>query len=134
MSAADTAKDVIRIATTAGLAKDVIDLMEKKLMLLEGELEATTRKNTLLEQRISELETSNRQLQEKVQPVDDPSATDLCPYCKRRKGKLVEIRPDKTFGELGVKVEYYKCTNCGKEYDREQGSGGPQFMGPVGRA
>lgn len=37
MSASDTAKDVIRIATTAGLSKDVIDLMDRKLALLTSE-------------------------------------------------------------------------------------------------
>ena len=66
MSVADTAKDVIRIASTAGLAKDVIDLMEKKLALITGELDTATQKNTLLEQRISQLEADNGQLQKKL--------------------------------------------------------------------
>ena len=38
MSAIDIAKDAIKIATTAGLSKDVIDLLEKKLALLTEEV------------------------------------------------------------------------------------------------
>ena len=37
MSTTDLAKDAIRIATTAGLSKDVIDLLEKKLALMTEE-------------------------------------------------------------------------------------------------
>ena len=70
----------------------------------------------------------------KLQAVDDPSATDLCPYCRRRKGKLVDIKPHKMLGDAGLKIEYYRCTNCNKEYDREQGPSGPQFFGPSCRA
>ena len=37
MSAVDLAKDAIKIAATAGLSKDVIDLLEKKLALITEE-------------------------------------------------------------------------------------------------
>jgi NAD(P)-dependent dehydrogenase (short-subunit alcohol dehydrogenase family) len=38
MSAADIAKDALKILPTAGLAKDVIDLLEKKLALITDEV------------------------------------------------------------------------------------------------
>lgn len=37
MSATDPAKEVVRIAGTAGLSEDVIDLMDKKISLLANE-------------------------------------------------------------------------------------------------
>ena len=60
MSETSAAKEVIRIATTAGLSKDVIDLMEKKLSLLAAEL---SQANT----RISQFEIENRQLKTQLQ-------------------------------------------------------------------
>jgi len=55
MSAIDTAKEIVRIGSAAGLSKDVIDLMEKKLVLLTDEL-------TNLNRRIVQLEVENGQL------------------------------------------------------------------------
>ncbi|MGD0017298.1 MAG: hypothetical protein ABSC38_07270 [Verrucomicrobiia bacterium] len=66
MSVSDTAKDVIRIASTAGLSKDVIDLMEKKLSLLTEELQSA-------QARIKELESENADLHSKI-PNASPTA------------------------------------------------------------
>ena len=60
MSATDTVKELIRIANTAGLSKDVIDLMEKKLALLTAELVQAN-------MRISQFEIENRQLKTQIQ-------------------------------------------------------------------
>jgi len=48
MSAADTVKDVVRIANTAGLAKDAIDLLEKKSTLLTDQVAALENENAQL--------------------------------------------------------------------------------------
>lgn len=37
------AKEIVRIGTTAGLSKDVVDLLEKKLAILTGELSVAQR-------------------------------------------------------------------------------------------
>src|ERR1039458_1548888 len=66
MSAADTAKDIIRIGTTAGLSKDVIDLLEKKCALLVEE-------NTALTTKVSRLEIENRQLRTKLSNSQPPA-------------------------------------------------------------
>ena len=82
MSALDTAKEIVRIGSTAGLSKDVIDLLEKKLALLTGELSDAHR-------RISELEIENGQLRAQVKnptPViklDDTSRKVLQYFCDR---------------------------------------------------
>lgn len=60
MSALDTAKEIVRMGTTAGLSKDVIDLLEKKVGLLVDE-------NTTLSTKVSKLEIENAQLRAKLE-------------------------------------------------------------------
>lgn len=43
----------------------------------------------------------------------------ICPYCHQPKGRLLKIEPHPTFKEVGVKIGYYECGNCKKQYDRE---------------
>jgi len=61
-------------------------------------------------------EIKNLQKVENNRAVSD----DTCPYCQQQKGKLIDIRPNDELGELGVKNRYYKCENCGKEYNITQ--------------
>jgi hypothetical protein len=60
MSAIDTAKEIARIASTASLGKDVIDLLEKKVGLLT--------------EQITTLETENANLKQKVANFDQQFA------------------------------------------------------------
>jgi hypothetical protein len=60
MSAGDIAKDVVRLASTHGLSKDVIDLLEKKVSLLVDE-------NAKLSTQVSRLEIENAQLRQQLQ-------------------------------------------------------------------
>ena len=62
MSTLDIAKDILRIAGTAGLAKDVIDLLEKKLAILEKEQAMLTHELALAKLKITKLESENNQL------------------------------------------------------------------------
>jgi hypothetical protein len=67
MSAIDTAKEIVRIGTTAGLSKDVIDLQAAKLDILVKE-------NAELSTKVSRLEIENSQLRgqlKNTQPVMD---------------------------------------------------------------
>jgi hypothetical protein len=57
MSATDTAKEVIRIASTAGLSKDVIDLLEKKSALLAEQVTSLESENTKLKLENGQLRT-----------------------------------------------------------------------------
>ena len=114
MSATDTAKEVIRIATTAGLSKDVIDLQAAKLDILVKE-------NAELSTKVSRLEIENSQLRSRLddfQPVAKPG--DLCPFCRRTTLQLNEIKrhSDYTFAACGMKEHFYKCSNpdCNKDY------------------
>src|SRR3972149_6291792 len=60
MNAAAAAKELVRIASTGGLSKDVIDLLEKKAALLVHE-------NAVLTTKVSELEIQNGQLRTQIQ-------------------------------------------------------------------
>lgn len=60
MGALDTAREILRISSTAGLSKDVIDLLEKKVALLTEEIAS-------LRAEISRLQTENANLRAKPQ-------------------------------------------------------------------
>jgi hypothetical protein len=78
MSAMDTAKEIVRLGSTAGLSKDVIDLMEKKLVLLTDELEVSNRKNVSLETKVSKLEIENAQLRAQINNPQAIVLDDIC--------------------------------------------------------
>jgi hypothetical protein len=66
ISALDTAKEIVRIGSTAGLGKDVIDLLEKKTALLTEQVSALDRENVQLREEVVQL----RQQLQRLQPVD----------------------------------------------------------------
>ncbi len=68
MSAIDTAKEIARIASTASLGKDVIELLEKKVGLLA--------------EQITTLETEKANLKQKVANLDQQFAGDAIRFLK----------------------------------------------------
>jgi hypothetical protein len=78
----DIAKDIVRIGSTAGLKKDVVDLLEAKLRILTDEL-------ALAHTKVSKLEIENGQLRARLKnpaPViklDDVSRKALQYFCDR---------------------------------------------------
>ena len=56
MSAIDTAKEIARIASTASLGKDVIDLFEKKVVLLAEQVTTLETENANLKQKAADFE------------------------------------------------------------------------------
>lgn len=67
--AVSLAKDAVRIVATAGLSKDVIDLLEKKLALLTDELAQAQAK-------IAKLEAENEELKKKAAATQPVSGVD----------------------------------------------------------
>jgi len=74
------------------------------------------------------LETENADLKAKVvdleldlQNIQTNQAVhgDVCPYCRHPEGQLLRLVPHEIFGDMGLKIGYYKCAQCGKEYDRQ---------------
>ncbi len=107
-------------------------IVKPKLYTLREQTQALEREATQLQIRNDELQRLYADAEKtiadlkaqiaKIESPNDPSATDQCPYCKRHKGKLIDTKPSKHFGEFGEKVLYFCCTNpeCGKEYDRTE--------------
>src|SRR5438105_13845436 len=56
MSAIDTAKEIARIASTASLGKDVIELLEKKVGLLAEQITTLETENAKLKQKVANLD------------------------------------------------------------------------------
>jgi regulator of replication initiation timing len=83
MSAADTIRDVVRIATTAGITKDVIDLLERKAGLLAEQVAALEKENTALLRENRNLALENQHLNKQIKDVHpngdelDPKARDI---------------------------------------------------------
>jgi hypothetical protein len=74
MSVSDTIKDIAHIASTAGISKDVIDLLEKKAALISEQLATLEQENTALlrENRSLKLENENLKTQlQNVRPKSD---------------------------------------------------------------
>src|ERR1039458_3533231 len=67
MGATDTIKEFARIATTAGLTKDVIDLLDKKASLLAEQVAALEQENTTLLRENLNLKLENENLQKQLQ-------------------------------------------------------------------
>lgn len=63
--------DIIKIATSAGLGKDVIDLLEKKLSLLSGEMSALEKQLDSLKQENTKLKVENSDLQKKLKQLEE---------------------------------------------------------------
>jgi DNA-binding MarR family transcriptional regulator len=67
MNPQDIARDAIRLVTTAGLGKDVIDLLEKKVALLTDQIAALEQKNFVLETDDAELKRKVISLQQELE-------------------------------------------------------------------
>src|SRR5689334_10558128 len=94
MSAFDTAKEIIRIGSTAGLSKDVVDLLEKKATLLAEENLALARKLDEAITKISSLESDIAQLRQQLEQ-SQPSGFVISEglFWKRRSSGDFEPRP-----------------------------------------
>ena len=56
MSAIDTAKEIARIAVTSGLSSEIIELLEKKGVLLTEQVAVLERENRQVKAKVKELE------------------------------------------------------------------------------
>lgn len=98
MSAADTVKEFVRIANTAGLAKDVVDLLQAKVALLadkvaalEKDGAALTDENTALLRENRNLKLENENLQKQLQNAR-PKGEELDEICNKMLISLANYR------------------------------------------
>ena len=106
--------DILKdIPLSAVLRERLVD-QEKKMSVLETE-------NAILKAENAILKAENKDLKARLQKIQADQAIqgDSCPYCRQPKGQLLRLIPHGTFGDMGLKIGYYKCEHCDKEYDRE---------------
>ena len=96
-------KEVVRLVSTAGLGKDVIDLLDKKVSLLAEQVGS-------LEAENSDLRTENAELKQKIQALQpktgvDAEAAQVLLYLSRGGGELTCYQIS---AESGIDVERVK--------------------------
>lgn len=89
-------------------------ILKDKFLLLATENETLEAENKALKAENMHLKTQIAKIEEQNDPEGDP-----CPYCRQPKGRLMDIKTDPVFGDVGLKVGFYDCTGCGKQYDKE---------------
>jgi uncharacterized protein with PIN domain len=99
--------DILKEVPLSAVLRERLSEQETKMTILESE-------NKVLKSENANLHTQIQQMQ-----ADQAIQGDICPYCRRPKGELLKLVPHEIFGEVGIKVGFYKCANCGKEYDKE---------------
>jgi hypothetical protein len=82
MSAIDTAKEFVRLGSTVGLSKDVIDLLDKKASLLAEQVTALEQENTTLLRENRNLKLENEKLKGQLQNAR-PKGDELDEICKK---------------------------------------------------
>jgi len=97
--------------------------LRSKLLSLKEQTEAfeaahayLLNENTALEKKYADLQS---QVSQPKHPVSEAKGTDKCPYCNKVSGVLQDIKPDPIWGGIGTKIYDYKCSNCGKTYDKQ---------------
>jgi len=79
MSATDLAKDAIRIVSTAGLSKDVIDLLSLKITLLDDKISMLSQEVLTLTQEVLTLKGKNFDLLRELEELKKQKG-DLSPF------------------------------------------------------
>ena len=105
MGATETARELVRVASTAGLAKDVIDLLERKAKLLEEQVAALDKENAELLRENRNLTLENKQLRNQTNPpiatvevLDELSTKILVTLANDESG----ITDQQIFRQLGI--------------------------------
>jgi hypothetical protein len=107
LSALDTTKEILRITSSAGLSKDVIDLLPAKVSLLAEQIVLLEKENTLLRTKASHFESENIQLRQQLQnsqPVGfvenmgvlwkrTATGFEPIPYCKECPRPTIMVHP-----------------------------------------
>jgi uncharacterized protein with PIN domain len=99
----------------------LLPVKEKLLDVEREQFQLETRHAKEIERLQSEHAKVVADLQSKIQSIQSRKTrpADPCPYCRADAGECLRIEPHRIFGEAGVKNAFYKCSECGKEYDKE---------------
>ncbi len=106
MGGGEIAKDAIRIVTTAGLSKDVIDLLKEKISLLAEQNATLEKENVVLKLKLYDLEQELTNLKPKTRRFEQGTERLL---------KLLFRHDEMTVSEA---ANYIGCTHGMADYHR----------------
>ena len=103
---------------SAAIHKEHIQLLRDQLAVNAQKIKELTFQTENLERLLNECKSQNDNLKGQLK-----KAGDICPYCRHATGELEKIGPSPTpdLASIGVRAGYYKCSNCGKTYDKKYG-------------
>jgi DNA-directed RNA polymerase subunit RPC12/RpoP len=103
-----------------GIITDLLKEIPLSAVLRERLVDLET-KMDLLEKKLEKCESEKKVLHLQIEKIKKNEAIegDVCPYCRQHKGQLLRLEPHPIFGDVGIKVGFYKCSNCSKEYEKE---------------
>jgi TRAP-type mannitol/chloroaromatic compound transport system substrate-binding protein len=110
---------LIKLSKDTEAAALVQQIQEHQLVIQTALLDA--------ERKMAQMERDHANAIAKLQAAQRTAVSevpgDICPYCRRQTGQLVEIKdsPNPHYAFMGIKQRYFKCSNpsCGKNYDKE---------------
>jgi hypothetical protein len=88
-----------------GIIADMLKDIPLTAVLRERLLEQES-KMTVLEAENMKLKSENANLKSKLQEIDANKtvAGDPCPYCQKPMGKVISIKPQADFADMGLKI------------------------------
>ena len=109
--------------------KDAFFPIKDKMIQIQQEMTDLDRKHweevTHVHQINTDLRDENSRLKAelaKQKPEPDHSTQarplDPCPFCRTDSGELERFKPVQGFAWAGKKIGVYKCTKCGKSYEK----------------
>jgi hypothetical protein len=108
------------IDTTRNLIGDIVSgrIKDQRLSLLADEIKARDLKLSEAATEIKDLKLRLDKAESLLRKFEIQKPADICPFCRRPTGDLVELKPHPDMEHHGWKVAYYKCSSCGKKYDK----------------
>ena len=94
-------------------------VIKERLAQAEAKITTLDRENSVMKAQIDVLQTENRNLKAKLNQPDAQKPGDPCPYCRRQTGELQRMEPHPVLDLHGINNGYYKCSACGKTYEKQ---------------
>jgi hypothetical protein len=95
-------------------------ILREHVALLKSQMDALKSEVTELKTIINVKEAERDDYKKQVDQFLKERPADICPFCRRATGQLVDIKPasNLTRSRAGVEAYFFKCSSCGKDYDK----------------
>jgi hypothetical protein len=90
--------------------------------LFKSQMDALKSEVADLKATLKDIEAERDGLKKQLDRFSIGQPADICPFCRRATGQLIDIKPasNLTRTRAGVEAHFFKCSNpdCGKNYDK----------------